>query len=103
MYRAGLRVSEALALYPKDVNDVAGTVSVLHGKGDRSRIVGLDAGAFAVLARWSDRRTTLGFSGRCPIFCTLRGTSLKPAYIRALMPRLAAKAGVEKRVHAHGL
>ena len=25
------------------------------------------------------------------------------AYVRALMPRLARKAGIEKRVHAHGL
>ncbi len=25
------------------------------------------------------------------------------AYVRALLPRLARKAGIEKRVHAHGL
>ena len=35
MYRAGLRVSEALALQPKDVDLAAGTLRVLHGKGDR--------------------------------------------------------------------
>ncbi len=28
---------------------------------------------------------------------------MKDAYVRALLPRLARKAGVEKRVHAHGL
>jgi site-specific recombinase XerD len=28
---------------------------------------------------------------------------LKPTYVRGLLPRLAAKAGIEKRVHAHGL
>ena len=32
MYRSGLRVAEALALYPKD-GDAAGTVRVLCGKG----------------------------------------------------------------------
>jgi integrase/recombinase XerD len=26
-----------------------------------------------------------------------------PSYIRHLLPRLAARAGIEKRVHAHGL
>ncbi len=28
---------------------------------------------------------------------------MKDAYFRALFPRLAKKAGIEKRVHAHGL
>jgi site-specific recombinase XerD len=103
MYRAGLRVSEALALCPKDVDSENGSVTVLHGKGNKRRTVGLDPGAFAVLARWMDRRTALGLNGRYPIFCTLKGASLKPAYVRALLPRLATKAGIEKRVHPHGL
>ena len=102
MYRAGLRVAEALALFPKDVDPDAGTLTVLHGKNDKRRVVGLDPGAFAVLARWMDRRTALGLNGRYPVFCTLKGASLKPAYVRALLPRLAVMAGIEKRVHAHG-
>src|SRR4051794_2271792 len=52
MYRSGLRVAEALALYPKDVHPAAGTVRALCGKGGRSRTVGIDAGGAAVLARW---------------------------------------------------
>jgi len=28
---------------------------------------------------------------------------LKPSYVRTALPRLAAKAGIEKRVHAHAL
>ncbi len=103
LYRGGLRLSEALALYPKDVDPDHGTVTVLHGKGNKRRTVGLDPGAFAVLERWMDRRRELGLNGRYAIFCTLQGQPLKSAYIRALLPRLAAKAGIEKRVHAHGL
>ena len=34
LYRAGLRVSEALALQPKDLDPIASTIRVLHGKGD---------------------------------------------------------------------
>lgn len=45
----------------------------------------------------------LGLDGRQRVFCTLSGAPLKDAYVRALLPRLARKAGVEKRVHAHGL
>lgn len=31
------------------------------------------------------------------------GASLHQSYVRTLLPRLAAKAGIEKRVHPHGL
>jgi site-specific recombinase XerD len=102
LYRGGLRISEALALLPKDV-DVAGTLTVLHGKGDRRRTVGMDPAAFALLERWLDRRRAIGLSGRRPVFCTLAGEPLDTSYVRRLLPRLARKAGVEKRVHPHGL
>jgi integrase len=39
---------------------------------------------------------------RAPLLCTLKGGKLNTSYVRALLPRLA-KAGIEKRVHAHGL
>ena len=42
LYRGGLRVGEALALYPKDLDRRRGTIRVLHGKGDKARTVGLD-------------------------------------------------------------
>ena len=48
LYRAGLRISEALALRPKDIDAHRGTITVLHGKGDRRRTVGLDDGALPV-------------------------------------------------------
>src|SRR5882724_11331329 len=79
LYRGGLRISEALRLAPKDVDRAAGTVTVLHGKGDKRRTVGLDPGAFAVLERWLDRRARLGINGRSPIFCTLKGGRLATA------------------------
>ena len=103
LYRGGLRIGEALALRPKDLDASVGTVRVLRGKGDRSRTVGLDPGAFALVDRWMDVRKNLGVGGREPLFCTLRGAPMKDAYVRVLLPRLARKAGIEKRVHAHGL
>jgi site-specific recombinase XerD len=78
-------------------------VTVLRGKGGKRRTIGLDPGAFAVLGQWLERRAALGINGRSPIFCTLEGGPVKTAYVRALMPRLARRAGIEKRVHAHGL
>lgn len=103
LYRGGLRLSEALALRPKDVDAAAGSVTVLHGKGDKRRTVGLDPGAFAVLERWLEVRQRRGIGPRRPIFCTLAGEQLDPSYVRKVLPRLAARAGITKRVHPHGL
>ena len=103
LYRGGLRLGEALALMPKDLDPAQGTVTVLHGKGDRRRTIGLDPAAMSLILRWVDGRKGLGIDGRRRLFCTLDGRPLKPSYVRTLLPRLAAKAGVTKRVHAHGL
>jgi site-specific recombinase XerD len=103
LYRGGLRLAEALALKPKDIDPDQGTVTVLHGKGDRRRIVGVDPGAMAIIQRWVDRRKDLGVSSRAPLFCTLKGKTLKASYVRTLLPRLAHRVGIEKRVHPHGL
>jgi len=103
LWRCGLRISEALALELRDVNLDAGTVRVRHGKGDRSRTVGLDEQTAALLARWLDRRKKIGAGARAPIFCTLQGRRLDSSYVRRLLPRLAHKAGIDRRVHAHGL
>ena len=73
LYRAGLRISEALALFPKDLDAQASTIRVLHGKGDHDRVVGLDAGAWAILQLWLDRRAAAGINGHAPVFCTLKG------------------------------
>jgi site-specific recombinase XerD len=103
LYRAGLRISEALALMPKDLDARASTIRVLHGKGDKARVVGVDAGAWAIAELWMQRRSTLKVPRSAPVFCTLSGERIQSAYIRALLPRLARKARIEKRVHAHGL
>ena len=103
LWRCGLRISEALALELRDVDLDAGTVRVRHGKGDQSRTVGLDGQTTALLARWLDRRKKLSPGARAPILCTLAGGRLDTSYVRRLLPRLAAKAGIDRRVHAHGL
>ena len=54
MYRGGLRLGEALQLKPKDLDAQKGTIRVLHGKGDKARLVGLDEGGWAIVQRWLD-------------------------------------------------
>ncbi len=102
LYRSGLRISEALCVYPKDVDPSAGAIRVLHGKGKRARTVGIDPGAMAIIEPWFDMRTRIGLRGKQRLFCTLEGRPMRDSYVRVLLPRLARKAGLEKRVHAHG-
>lgn len=102
LYRAGLRISEALDLYLKDVDFDAGTIRILHAKGDRCRTVGIDQAALSLLARWVDRRQTIGLNGRHSLFSALTGNRLCGAHVRRLLPALARKAKILKRVHPHG-
>jgi integrase/recombinase XerD len=102
LFRSGLRISEALALFPKDIDPAGGSLRVLHGKGDKARTAPLPTDAADAVDRWLECRKRLRLTGRHPLFCTLRGEPLWDSYVRALCKRLAAKAGVEKRVHPHG-
>ncbi len=101
--RTGLRVSEALALRPVDINLEQAEVTVLHGKGDRHRVCGILGGGAAELELWFEARRRLGLARASTVFCTLEGRPLQASYVRALLPRLAARAGIAKRVHPHGL
>jgi site-specific recombinase XerD len=81
-----------------------GTVRVNHGKGDKARIVGIGDGALDVLQRWLDTRKALGLSGPGRyLFCTLQGQRMSYSATQAMLKRRAAKAGIETRVHLHGL
>lgn len=102
-YKAGLRLSEVLALHLKDVTTDDGIVRVLHGKGDKARTVGLPPDACVALDRWLDKRKAMKISSRVPLFCTLDGRPLSDAYVRALMKRLQDRTEIQKRVHFHGL
>ncbi len=103
LWRAGLRVGEALALRPSDLDPAAGTLRVPRGKTGH-RTVGLDPEALALVGQWvAHRRAVLGLGGRRPLFCTLRGSALHPSYVRSMLRRVAKRARIERRVHPHAL
>ncbi len=104
MYRSGLRVGEALSLQPKDVDLHIGAIQVLHGKGDRRRTVGIDPGASPVIQQWVDlRRERLAPPREVPLFCSQKCRRMSNSMVREMLKRNAARAGIEKRVHPHGL
>jgi site-specific recombinase XerD len=87
----------------KDFEPDSGTLVVQRGKGGKRRVVGVDSGTVAVVSRWLEVRRKCGISNGSPLFCSLAGRPVDQSYVRHLLPRLARKAGIERRVHAHGL
>jgi len=63
LWRAGLRISEALALAECDLDAGRGAILVRHGKGGKRRRVGMDRWAWGHLAPW----LTLRAPGWCPV------------------------------------
>ncbi len=105
LWRTGVRISEALELRPHDVDFKNGTVRVRLGKGLKPRTTVLsDLDALPAVERWLEERGKLETVAQgAPLLCTLKGTPTDPSYARHLLPRLAKRAGLERRVHPHGL
>ena len=129
MAYGGLRISEVVALRTKDIRRQDGRMllEVRNGKGGKDRSVPLPDYAVETLDTWLTRRKELGI-GNGHVFCTIArgmnvhpkatsqglgdekietelhpGEPLNPRYIRALVTRLARKAGIEKQVTPHVL
>jgi integrase/recombinase XerD len=99
MAGCGLRVTEALTAEPRDLSLGRGELRVREGKGRKARTLPVDHATAALVEPWLALRP----AGARPIACTLAGGPVSASYVRDLLPRLARRAGVEKRVHPHGL
>ena len=99
LWRAGLRVSEALALAESDLDRVRGAIQIRHGKGGRRREVGMDRWAWEALDPWLTLRAGLPIGA---LFCVLRGpTRGRPcsaAGVRVQLRNAAIAAGVRRRL-----
>ena len=104
MWRAGLRIQEALALAESDLDQRRGALLVRRGKGGRRREVGMDAWGFEQLHPWLELRRELPVG---PLLCVIngatRGRHWSPAAARAELHRTAASAGVRRRFAPHQL
>jgi site-specific recombinase XerD len=104
LWRAGLRISEALSLNETDPDPDRGAVLVGHGKGDKRREVGMDRWGRAHLEPWLERRASLPAGA---VFCVLRGRTrgrpCAPAGIRSHLHHAASLAGVRRRFAPHQL
>jgi len=72
LWRAGLRISEALALTESDLNASRGAVRVRRGNGGKRREVGMDGWGWEHLEPWLQIRARLPVGA---LFCVLRGAT----------------------------
>jgi site-specific recombinase XerD len=104
IWRAGLRIREALALTESDLDEARGAILVRHGKGDKRREVGMDQWGWELLRPWLVYRIQIPVG---PLFCVIdgrtRGRSLTTTSVRQQLRRIAARAGVRRRFAAHQL
>jgi site-specific recombinase XerD len=104
LWRAGLRVSEALALAESDLDPGRGAILVRHGKRGKRREVGMDRWGWRQLDPWLKLRATLPVGA---LFCVLRGpTRGRPwaaAGVRSQLHLVAGRAGVRRRFAPHQL
>jgi len=100
LHGCGLRCNEALGLEVKDLDFERGAVRVLHAKGGKSRLSGglVNGTATAVRAHLMTAGITSGL-----VFRTGKGGRIDTSHYRRLFPVLAKRAGIQKRVHPHGL
>ena len=93
LWRAGLRIQEALALTEADLDRRRGSLLVRRGKGGRRREVGMDAWASN-----SYRRGSIAPAAGRPLLCVIngatRGRHWSSAATRAELRRTAAAAGL---------
>jgi integrase len=59
LWRAGLRISEALSLAESDLDPVRGAILVRAGKGGRRREIGMDRWGWEQLQPWLEARTVM--------------------------------------------
>ena len=104
LWRAGLRIQEALALAEADLDHRRGSLLVRRGKGGRRREVGMDAWGWDELQPWLELRVELPVG---PLFCVLngrtRGRQWSSAAARSELQRTAVAAGVRRRFAPHQL
>ena len=104
LWRAGLRIQEALALAEADLDQERGALLVRRGKGGRRREVGMDSWGWHELQPWLELRLQLPVG---PLLCVIngptRGLHWSTAAARAALRRSAVRAGVRRRFAPHQL
>ena len=98
LWRAGLRIQEALDLYERDLDPRRGALQVRSGKGGRRREVGMDDWGWDYLSAWASKRLEPPAG---PLFCIIVGaTRGRPRGMRPTAHAPAAPPRATRRARA---
>ena len=104
LWRAGLRIHEALMLSESDLDPRRGAILVRRGKGGKRREVGMDEFGWEHLTPWLEHRVQLPVGALlCVIDGPTRGRAWSQAGARTELRHLGASAGVRRRFAPHQL
>lgn len=104
LWRAGLRINEALTLQESDLDRSRGAVLVRRGNGGKRREVGMDRWAWEQLDPWIEIRRRLPIGALlCVIHGPTAGRRWEASAARKQLHRAAAAAGVRRRFAPHQL
>jgi integrase/recombinase XerC len=102
LYGSGLRISEALALTPKDAPAAGREVLHIRGKGGRERLVPVLPITQAAIAHYMRLCVyPLGRDG--PLFLGAKGGRLSPRIVQKLMEALRTSLGLPETATPHAL
>ncbi len=92
LYSTGLRISEALSLFPDDINPRTKTIRVV-GKGKKERIVPIGQKAVQAIEKYKRTRSTaFNFDvSKLPLFLSKSGKPLKPADAYVVINKLLSQ------------
>jgi integrase/recombinase XerD len=98
---SGLRITEALAITPQDINAQDGYVKVRSGKGGRDRLVPVGNKAIEALGRYINAKAARYLSPLPSLFVSYRGKPLTRTAFWLRLKIIARRMGIGKRLYPH--
>ena len=102
LWRTGMRISELVALEPRDFDRREMTIVIRRGKGDKRRVVTMNEWGWEHLEHWLELRRELPLG---QVFCVLSGpTSGRGMYateVRRQLREAGRRAGLDRQCNPH--
>ena len=97
----GIRVAELVSLDVDDIDFAQGTLMVRHGKGDKERMIPLDARLASALQSYLAFRVQCGKGASGPLFASQCRERISTIRVHFMVKRAAEAAGIRTRVTPH--
>jgi len=103
LYSSGLRLSELVYLDVTELDLIAASVFISHGKGNKSRVLPVGSKAISALKSWLNVRGNIAKPEEKAVFVSKKGTRLSARSIQSRLERWGKRQGLQGRLHPHML